>query len=115
MCSFDEGKTATVSAGGRDFEVTPEMLDIKEKLETLNGRHVSVDACPDHSLVPRYHCISAGKRTIAPRFDCISPGKTHTCCPKTCSSIFCTDLNTCTKTSSSIQLLCHIKDLLETM
>ncbi|KAK9902771.1 hypothetical protein WJX75_005632 [Coccomyxa subellipsoidea] len=36
--SFGEGKPATVSAGGRDFEVTPDLLDIQEKEEKLNGR-----------------------------------------------------------------------------
>ena len=41
LCSFDEGKAANVSAGGRDFEVTPELLDIKLEEQKLSGRCVS--------------------------------------------------------------------------
>ena len=41
ICSFDEGKAATVSAGGRDFEVTPELLDIKLEEQKLSGRCAS--------------------------------------------------------------------------
>lgn len=36
--SFDEGKAASVSAGGRDFEVTPALLDIKLEEQKLSGR-----------------------------------------------------------------------------
>lgn len=38
LCSFDEGKASTVSAGGRDFEVTPDLLDIKLEEQKLSGR-----------------------------------------------------------------------------
>lgn len=59
FCSFAEGKPATVSAGGRDFEVTPELLDIQEKEEKLNGR------CrpPLLLLINKPHLLTEAKRS----------------------------------------------------
>lgn len=58
FCSFGEGKPATVSAGGRDFEVTPDLLDIQEKEEKLNGRCTP----PLLLLINKPHSLTETKR-----------------------------------------------------
>ncbi len=37
-CSLNKDSRCTISAGGRDFVVTPEMLEIQEELRTESGK-----------------------------------------------------------------------------
>ena len=37
-CSFDKGESATISAGGRDFAVTPELVELRKEQQKVSGR-----------------------------------------------------------------------------
>ena len=40
-CSFDKGESPTISAGGRDFAVTPELVELRKEQQKVSGRCVA--------------------------------------------------------------------------
>ena len=38
MRSFDEGKGQKINAGGREYTITPELVEIRKEMQKISGR-----------------------------------------------------------------------------